>query len=111
VIQDDIYDHAHASPTAAFDHLIELGLRSSLGGDPIADRLVVCPPLGAFDVFVGRRDLDVAVSVGPQEVLTLMGDVGVSPLEQLDGDLASEGRILVATFLGAGGEQLVRLEQ
>lgn len=97
--------------------------------------LVVSPPLGALDMFVGRGDLDVAVTVGSQEVLTLKGDVGVSPLEQLirmkgergaggrreqeenggstylDGDLASEGRILVATFLGTSRVQLVRQGQ
>ena len=57
VIDDDVGDDVDAGRVAPLDHVNELVAGSRPGFQLVGDWLVPGPPLGALDMFIGRRNL------------------------------------------------------
>ena len=73
VVDDRVGDDLDARRVARGDHGLELGFRTELGVELVADRLVGGPPFSALDGLHRRGDLYVAHTFGAVSLGTLLG--------------------------------------
>lgn len=100
MVDDDISINSHVGLVTTLDHVPELSLVSAPCDKFVGHGLVALPPrpvgAGDYSVLIGRRNLNAAISHGPQEAFALRGDVRPFPLEQVRDGMAPRGTGRVA---------------
>ena len=79
---------ADTDRVALLNHRLEFGFGSEFGIDPITDRLVCSPPLGALDGLLRRGDLDVPHTFRPVGFCAFLGNGVPRLLKRDNGDIA-----------------------